>query len=266
MQLKDKVAIVTGADSGIGAETATLFAQAGAHVVITYNTDKDGAERTAQRVREVGRLAMTLQTDVGSPAAVTALFERAGEYGPPDILVANAGQAMSGMPVADMEDARLEQILRVDLMAPLFCARAFIQARRAAAASGKATGPDGTPGGRIVFTGSVAGHLPTPGSAPYGMAKAGLNSLVRSLSVELAPDRINVNAVAPGLIDTPMTADRLQDPEKRARSMESIPWRRPGRPEEIAALILFLASDAADYMTGQTVTMDGGLTMNWGGA
>ena len=100
----------------------------------------------------------------------------------------------------------------------------------------------GVKGGRIVFVGSVAGHLPTPGSAPYGMAKAGLNSLVRSLSRELAEARINVNAIAPGLIATPMTQERLDDPGKKAKSMEAIPWGRPGRPEEIAEAAVFLAS------------------------
>ena len=98
------------------------------------------------------------------------------------------------------------------------------------------------------------------------MAKAGVNSLVRSLSREVADERINVNAIAPGLIATPMTGERLDDPQARETSMESIPWRRPGRPEEIAGLAVFLASDAADYGTGQTLVMDGGLTMNWGGA
>ena len=256
MKLQDKVAIVTGADSGIGRAVAELFAREGAHVCVSYHSDKDGAAETVRRVEGAGRRAMSVQADVGDPASVTALFEAAAEFGPPDVLAANAGVSMHDMPVADMEDAKLEQILRTNLMGPLFCARAFIRARRAA----------GRNGGRIVFTGSVAGHLPTPGSAPYGMSKAGLNSLVRSLSVELAPERINVNAVAPGLIRTPMTEARLQDPQKAAASMKEIPWHRPGEPEEIAALVLFLASDQADYMTGQTVVMDGGLTMNWGGA
>ena len=256
MQLQGKIAVVTGADSGIGQATAEAFAREGADVLVSYHTDQDGAEETRRRVDAAGRRAAVVRSDVGDPGSVRALFGRcATELGTPDLLVANAGVGMSGMPVAEMDDAKLEQVLRTDLMGPLFCAREFVQLRKAA--GGK---------GRLGIVGSVAGHLPTPESAPNGMAKAGVNSLVRSLSVEVAPDRINVNAIAPGLIATPMTQSRLDDPEQREKSMQAIPWRRPGQPEEIAGLAVFLASDAADYVTGQTFVMDGGLTMHWGGA
>ena len=256
MQLDGKVAIITGADSGIGQATAAAFAGEGAAVCITYHTDADGAAETRGLVESAGRRALVLQCDVGEPDSVQTVFERTeAELGVPDLLVANAGVGMGGMPVAEMEEDKLMQVLRTDLMGPVYCARAFVRQRRSA--GGK---------GRLIFIGSVAGHLPTPGSAPYGIAKAGVNSLVRSLSREVAEDRINVNAIAPGLIATPMTAQRLDDPEAREQSMASIPWGRPGRPEEIAALAVFLASDAADYVTGQTLVMDGGLTMNWGGA
>ena len=256
MKLQGKIAIVTGADSGIGQATAEALAREGADVCITWHTDQDGAAETRRRVEAAGRRAHVAQVDVGDPAGVRELFRAsAAALGTPDLLVANAGKAMSGMPVAEMEDAKLEQILRIDLMAPLFCAREFVRART-----------DAGGGGRIVFIGSVAGHLPTPGSAPYGMAKAGVNSLVRSLSREVSELRINVNAVAPGLIETPMTEGVLNDPAKREKSMGNIPWHRPGRPEEIAGLAVFLCTDDADYVTGQTWVMDGGLTMNWGGA
>ncbi len=256
MQLQGKIALVTGADSGIGQAIADLFAQQGADVAISYHTDAEGAAETKRRVEAAGRRAHVLQSDVGDAASVTAMFKGVTDaLGPLDLLIANAGVAMSNMPVAEMDDKKLDLVLQTDLKGPLYCAREFVNLRRAA--GGK---------GRIVFIGSVAGHLPTPGSAPYGMAKAGLNSLVRSLSVEVAPDKINVNAIAPGLIATPMTQERMDDPEKRAKSMESIPWRRPGEPHEIAGLALFLASDSADYVTGQVMVMDGGLTMNWGGA
>lgn len=256
MQLGGKIAVVTGADSGIGQATAEALARQGADVAITYHTDEAGAAETARLVRAAGRRAYITRTDIGDPGSVQELFAGTMDaLGTPDLLVANAGVGMSGMPVAEMEDGKLEQVLRTDLMGPLFCARSFVQLRKQAGG-----------GGRLVIIGSVAGHLPTPASAPYGMAKAGVNSLVRSLSVEVAPDRINVNAIAPGLIETPMTQERMDDPKKREESMQAIPWRRPGQPGEIAGLAVFLLSDAADYVTGQTWVMDGGLTMNWGGA
>lgn len=256
MDLKGKTAIITGADSGIGQAAADLFAKAGADVVVTFHTDEAGANETKRRVEQHGRKASVTQVDIGDPASVDKLFATADDvFGPADILVANAGVGMGGMPVDEMDDAKLELVLRTDLMGPLFCARSFVKGRKAA--GGK---------GRLIFIGSVAGHLPTPGSSPYGMAKAGVNSLVRSLSREVASDRINVNAIAPGLIETPMTAARVHDKSKLEDSLKSIPWGRVGQPEEIAGLALFLASDLADYVTGQTFTMDGGLTMNWGGA
>jgi len=256
MKLEGKKALITGADSGIGRATALLFAQHGADVAITYNTDADGIAETARLVEETGRRALVIQNDVGDPASVTATFDRiASDLGPIDILVANAGQAMSGIAVADMEDARLEQILRVNLMGPLFCARAFIKLRRVQGGRGK-----------IVMVSSVAQHLPTPESAPYGMSKAGVGSLCRSLSRELAEDKINVNNVAPGLIETPMTADRFEDPKVLDKSLERIPWHRAGQPDDIAKAILYLSSDDADYVTGHTLVVDGGRTMQWGGA
>ncbi|NPD68006.1 glucose 1-dehydrogenase [Lichenicola cladoniae] len=255
MKLEHRIAIVTGADSGIGQAIAELFAHEGADVCIGYHTDREGAEETKRRVEKAGRRAVVVQGDVGRPADVEALFQAASGLGIVDVLVNNAGKGMGGTPVAELEDEMLELVLRTDLMGPLFCCRAFIRLRKKH--GGK---------GRIVTISSVAQHLPTPGSAPYGMAKAGVGSLTRSLAIELAPDRINVNNIAPGLIQTPMTQETLDDPEKSRKSMDSIPWHRPGQPEEIARLAVFLASDDADYVTGQTWTMDGGLTMNWGGA
>ncbi|MDX6805282.1 glucose 1-dehydrogenase [Terrihabitans rhizophilus] len=257
MRLDNKIALVTGADSGIGQAIAEEFAKAGADVVITFHTDEAGAAETKRRIEATGRRAMVAQLDVRNSGAVGSFFERAAvEFGVPDVLVNNAGKGMGEKtPVADLADDQLDVVLDTNLKGPLYCARAFVKLRQAN--GGK---------GRIVNISSVAQHLPTAQSAPYGMSKAGLGSLTRSLSVELAELRINVNNIAPGMIETPMTQERIDDPEKREASFKEIPWHRAGQPVEIARLALFLASDYGDYVTGQTWTMDGGLTMNWGGA
>lgn len=257
MRLDGKVALITGADSGIGQATAEEFAKAGANVAITFHTDQEGAERTKALVEASGRRLLVAALDVRDSRAVDSLVTRVvEELGGLDILLNNAGKGM-GQPatVDELQDEQLDLILDTNLKGPLHCARAFIRHRKAQGG-----------GGRIVNISSVAQHLPTPNSAPYGMSKAGLGSLLRSLAIELAEHRINVNNIAPGLIQTPMMQDRLDDPQKREASMKEIPWHRPGQPVEIARLALFLASDFGDYVTGQTWTMDGGLTMNWGGA
>ncbi|HZH27392.1 MAG TPA: 3-oxoacyl-ACP reductase FabG [Azospirillaceae bacterium] len=256
MKLNGKRALVTGADSGIGQAIAEVFAQEGADVAVVYHTDAEGAAETKRRIEAAGCRALTMLGDVGDPASVEGFFRRAAdELGVPDILVNNAGIGAASAGIADLKDEDLERVLRVDLMGPVFCCRAFVRMRRQHGG-----------GGRIVNISSVAQHLPTPDSAPYGMAKAGLGSLARSLSRELAEDKINVNNIAPGLIQTPMTQARLDDSGKRTQSFERIPWHRAGQPEEIARLALFLASDDGDYVTGQTWTIDGGLSMQWGGA
>lgn len=256
MKLKDKRALVTGADSGIGQAIAEIFAQEGADVAIVYHTDRGGAEETRQRIERAGRRALVMQGDVGDPASVQRFFDEAVKtFGGLDVLVNNAGVGAGGATVDEIDDAQVERVLRTDLMGPLFCCRAFVKLRRQCGG-----------GGRIVNISSVAQHLPTPESAPYGMAKAGLGSLTRSLSREVADDKINVNNIAPGLIETPMTQSRLEDPAKRDQSFGVIPWHRAGQPREIAHVALFLASDHGDYVTGQTWTIDGGLSMQWGGA
>ncbi len=257
MRLDGKIALITGADSGIGQATAEEFAKAGADVAITFHTDAEGAAHTKSAVEAAGRRAIVAQLDVRDSSAVDALITRVvSELGGLDILVNNAGKGMGGSATVDeLPEDQLDLVLDTNLKGPLHCARAFIRHRKAQGGQG-----------RIVNISSVAQHLPTAQSAPYGMSKAGLGSLSRSLSVELAPHKINVNNIAPGLIQTPMTQERLDDPEKRDASMEQIPWHRAGQPIEIARLALFLASDYGDYVTGQTWTMDGGLTMNWGGA
>jgi glucose 1-dehydrogenase len=253
-ELSGKTAIITGSDSGMGRAMAELFAQAGADVAITFHTDRSGAEAAGQTVEATGRRAVVRQLDVRDEASVRALFDIVyAELGAPDILVNNAGVGSSGAKVAELATEEFDRVMRTDLYGPFFCAREFLRRR-----------PEGAKGGKIINITSVHEAIPSPGNAAYGAAKGGLLTFTRSLALELAPLRINVNAIAPGLIRTPMTAERTEDPAKMKEELPRIPWNRPGEPEEVAALALYLASDRSDYVTGQSFTIDGGLEMNWG--
>ncbi|EYD70412.1 SDR family NAD(P)-dependent oxidoreductase [Limimaricola hongkongensis] len=253
-RLQDRIAIVTGAESGIGQATAIAFAKAGADLVLAYLEDADAVDETARAVRATGRAAVSVQCDHTLPGDVERLFAAAADaFGPPDILVSAAGRDAPGIEAAEMPDETWETMLRTDLFGPFLCARAFIRARRAAGG-----------GGRIVNISSVHEEIPRIGSAAYDAAKGGLRNLTRTLCLELAPDRIAVNNIAPGMILTAMNQAAMDDPEQLERQVRNIPWRRPGQPEEVAHLAVYLASPEADYVTGQTFTIDGGLSLNVG--
>jgi glucose 1-dehydrogenase len=254
MRLADRIALVTGSDSGIGRAIAVEFAKEGAHVAVNYREDVAGAWETLRLVTAAGRRGTVVQADVGDPAAVEELFSRTrDDLGVPDILVNNAGVGGGGKQLDELPLEEWDRIVRTDLYGPFLCCQQFVRLRKAAGGRG-----------RIINITSVHEEIPSPGSVAYGAAKGGLRNLTRSLALEVAPDRINVNNIAPGMISTPMTAARVEDPERMREELPRIPWRRPGEPWEVARLAVYLASDEADYVTGQTFTIDGGLEMNWG--
>ncbi|MCO6415965.1 SDR family oxidoreductase [Siccirubricoccus sp. KC 17139] len=253
-KLDGRIAIVTGSDSGIGQATAVAFAREGADVVVTYFRDRDGSEETRRQVESAGRRALLLPLDQRDPAQVARLFEATErELGTPFILVNNAGKDSTGTQVADLPDEAWDDIIRSNLHGPFYCCRQFIRARRAAGGQGK-----------IINVTSVHEEIPRAGSAAYNASKGGLRNLTRTLALELAPDRINVNNIAPGMILTPMNQAALDDPKLQAAQVQNIPLRRAGEPWEIARLAVYLASSDADYATGQSFTLDGGLVMNQG--
>lgn len=253
-KLIGKVAFITGADSGIGKATAIEFASEGASVVICYHSDRNGAEETLSEVKRHEQKGIVVKLDVSDEQEVErALDEAIAELGALDILVNNAGVNGSGIKVADMDTDVFDKTIRTNLYGTFFCSRKFIRYLKQSSRRGK-----------IINVSSVHEEIVAPGNADYNASKAGIRNLMRTLSLELAEDRINVNNIAPGMILTPMNQEAMDDPEVREEQTENIPMKRAGKPEEIAKLAVFLASSDSDYVTGSTYFMDGGLSLNIG--
>ncbi|MBO0748825.1 MAG: SDR family oxidoreductase [Porphyrobacter sp.] len=243
-------AVVTGGDSGIGAACVEALVAAGAKVALTYHSDHAAADAVVERCGGRER-ALAVQADVGDEAAVETLFAAAEQaFGPVTLLVNSAGLNMSGVKLVKMELGQFERVLKTDLYGPFLTCRRFA---RPLVAAGKR--------GRIVNVSSIHEQAPRPGAVDYDAAKGGLAQLTRTLALELAPNGIAVNGVAPGMILTPMNERALEDAAYRRELEGHIPWGRAGRPEEVAELVRYLLSSAADYITGATVTIDGALSL-----
>lgn len=243
-----QIAIVTGGESGIGAASAVRLAEAGAHVAITYHSDGSAAAKVVELMEGLGRQAVAVQCDVGRQDDVARLFDAAGDLGRPTWLVNSAGVNMSGTMIGEMELSTFRNTLSADLVGPFLTCREFV--RRV-----------GEAGGRIVNISSIHERAPRAGGVDYDSAKGGLSQLTATLALELAPRRIAVNGIAPGMILTPMNQSAIDDAADLAAKEAAIPWGRAGTAEEVADLVAFLLSDAAGYITGTTVTIDGGLSL-----
>ncbi|MES2463678.1 MAG: 3-oxoacyl-[acyl-carrier-protein] reductase [Armatimonadota bacterium] len=248
--LEGKKAIVTGAGRGgrgIGAGIAIALAQAGADVIITARTNITDAEAVAEAVTQLGRQGIPVACDVSDSASVETLFERAKtEWGRVDILVNNAGITKDGL-LLRMTDDAWDSVMDANLKGTFLCTRAAAKLMVKQRA------------GRIINITSVMGQVGNPGQANYSASKAGIIGFTRTVARELGSRSITVNAVAPGFIETQMT-DAMSGDLKNA-ALGKIPLGRLGSPEDVGNIVAFLASDAASYITGQTITVDGGMTV-----
>ncbi len=253
-RLDGKVALITGSDSGIGQATAVEFAKEGADVVVNYLKDAAGADRTREAVEELGRRALVVQCDVSDENQVEAMFDEAEQaFGLLDILMNNAGVDASGKKVAELSTDVFDKAIRTNVYGYFFCCRRFAQIRTEAGG-----------GGKVINVTSVHEDVPNAGGADYDCSKGAIRMLTRTLALELAPLRVNVNGLAPGMVLTPFNQAAIDDPKLLDEQVQSIPWKRAADPEEIARLAVFLASSDADYVTGATYVMDGGLMRNLG--
>jgi 3-oxoacyl-[acyl-carrier protein] reductase len=246
--LTNRVALVTGASRGIGRAIALALAAAGARVVINYRDRGDAAEQVAATIREAGGRADVLQADVADRESVDALIRQIMTLaGGLDILVNNAGITRDGL-LMRMKDDDFDAVLDTNLRGAFLCTRAALRPLLKSAH------------GRIINISSVVGVAGNAGQANYAAAKAGLLGFTRSVAREVASRQVTVNAVAPGFIDTDMTA--VLGEAARSAALESIPLKRYGSAAEVAAVVCFLASDAGAYITGQTIAVDGGMVMS----
>lgn len=248
--LSNKVALVTGASSGIGAASAKVLAKLGANVAITYHHNQAGAEKVRDEIIGTGRKAVAIQADVREADQITATVSRVSdELGPIDILVNNAGSLVERKKNLEMTTELWDDVINLNLTSAMRC----VQAVAPSMVERKS--------GTIINVVSIAAHNGGgPGAGAYSAAKAGLIALTKSQAKELAPHGVRVNAISPGTIDTPFH-EVFSTPEMLKGAIATIPLGRLGTPEDCAKVVAFLASDAAGYLVGETIEVNGGQLM-----
>jgi 3-oxoacyl-[acyl-carrier protein] reductase len=245
--LTGKVALVTGGSRGIGRAASLALANRGAHVVINYVSNEGAAREVADVIQAAGGKAEIVQFDVGNgEAAEKAIADVAKRLGRLDVLVCSAGISIDGL-LLRLKDEDFDRILSVNVKGAVACARAATKVMMRART------------GRVIFLSSVVGEMGNAGQTAYSASKAALLGVAKSMARELASRSITVNAITPGFIDTDMTGALTE--EQKASINSAIPLGRTGKPEEIAAAVVYLASDEAAYITGQALRVNGGMYM-----
>jgi glucose 1-dehydrogenase len=250
MRLKDKVALITGAGSGIGQSIAVRFAAEGAKVVVNYHRGgKHTGDETLKEIAKQGGAAIAIAAEVYHRNDVESMVqETVKKFGRLDIAVCNAGLEIKKL-FLDVTDDEWNKVMGVNLSGSFLVSQV---AARQMVKQGQ--------GGKLIFISSVHEDVPFAGYASYCASKGALRMLMRNLALELAEHKINANNIAPGAIATPINQSVLNDPQAMKNALSEIPWGRFGKPEEVASVAVFLASHEADYVTGSTYYIDGGMT------
>jgi len=255
--LAGQPALVTGANSGIGKAVALGLAAAGADVVVNYITDPEAADDVAHRIEAMGRRALTIKADVSREDEVIAMFAKAiDHFKTLHIVCSNAGLQRDS-PFEKMTLEQWNTVIGVNLTGQFLCTREAAREFRRRGVEDSVS----VAAGKIICMSSVHQEIPWAGHANYAASKGGVMLLMKSIAQELAPHRIRVNSIAPGAIETPINTAAWATPDAYRDLMTLVPYKRIGQPDDIARAAVWLASDAADYVTGATLFIDGGMTL-----
>ena len=253
MKLEGKVALVTGSSGGIGQAIAVYLAEQGADIVIDYRSHPEGAEETLAKVEAAGRKGLIIKADLGSISEIRQMIaDGVQHFGKLDILVNNAGIDGKNADFWDIAEEDYDRLLNVNLRGVFFATQSFVRHLIDTKRTGK-----------IINISSVHEELPFPHFTAYCISKGGVKMMMRNLAIELGPLGITINNIAPGAIETPINTNLLNDPVKLKALLQNIPLGRLGKPGDIAPVVAFLASSDADYVTGMTFVVDGGLLWNY---
>ena len=260
MNFKGQVIIVTGASSGIGQACAIHFGSQGARVVVNYLSSEEEANLTLDQIKAKGGEGIVVQADVSKESDVVRMFEETiAAYGRLDVLVSNAGLQVDAK-FLDMTLAQWQKVIDVNLTGQFLCIREAARQFVKQAAADPAKVPNRAIG-KIVMMSSVHDIIPWAGHVNYASSKGGVMMLMRSVSQELAPQGVRINSVSPGAIRTPINKSVWSDEAKMKELMQLIPYRRIGTPDDVVKAVAWLASDDSDYVNGETLYVDGGMTL-----